>query len=635
MIKTASTLGALVGIGLLTLEASANRNADGAPATPPNILVILLDDVGPDQLQCYDPSFAGLNVDPGSNLYTQPYPYAPTPNISSLARNGVRFTRAFTSPVCSPSRAMLMTGRYSFRNQIGHIITANGNSRDLAPTFAEPQNSRIPQLPSDQVTIAELVASLAPNYELGMFGKWHLSASKCAVGENIETSVLPPPFGLGDVDSEDHPYKVGWQIFRGLRGNIISRPTPQSEDCVPPQRASYFNWFYVHEPFAMQSPGYILCPTLTGLSTCLQPIITFPAATPYTLDDSVMELREEFVTPVVRQDVQDFVLQAEASGNPWLAVWAPQACHGPFTWPPEELHDYGSDPFESDLGANLWPRFRALLQAFDTELGKLRAALSAGPGVTIWDRTVVILLSDNGTDENVMKAATDPNLDGVPGIIDPYVSPGDYIDPVSMLPAVPQPFPSQPTRFKGSPYVSGSNMPCIISGPVVTSPGRVHDGLVDMVDIFSTIRELVGIDADWPIDTNGPNPGYAIDGISLCRVLQDVPDPNRRRESMALMFSPNGPFDLAGDTRLFRVGYAREEVTGEIYHLVRQQWVNENLGAWDLVINEPDHLYQLCDTAGVNVDTQEVNDLASTQSALLTSIADQMRALLLTPDVFQ
>ena len=58
-------------------------------------------------------------------------------------------------------------------------------------------------------------------------------------------------------------------------------------------------------------------------------------------------------------------------------------------------------------------------------------------------------------------------------------------------------------------------------------------------------------------------------------------------------------------------------------------------GAWDLVVNEPDRLYQLCDAAGDNVDTQQVNDLSATESALLTSMADQMRALLLTPDVFQ
>src|SRR6266536_3169690 len=67
----------------------------------PNIVILLADDLGYGELGC------------------QGNPQIPTPNIDSIARNGVRFTGGYvTAPVCSPSRAGLMTGRYQTR--FGH-----------------------------------------------------------------------------------------------------------------------------------------------------------------------------------------------------------------------------------------------------------------------------------------------------------------------------------------------------------------------------------------------------------------------------------------------------------------------------------------------------------------------------------
>src|SRR6187401_906578 len=64
----------------------------------PNIILILADDVGYKSLTCN-----------GGNLYS-------TPNIDKLAQKGMRFTQCHASPVCSPSRFLLLTGKYNFRN---------------------------------------------------------------------------------------------------------------------------------------------------------------------------------------------------------------------------------------------------------------------------------------------------------------------------------------------------------------------------------------------------------------------------------------------------------------------------------------------------------------------------------------
>ena len=114
-----------------------------------NCIIIIADDVSPD----YFASF-GTTTD-----------VAQTPNISALAQNGVRFTNAWATPVCSPTRAGLLTGRYSFRTGVGEVITNNATS----------------QLDTSEVTIAELLQQHAPTlYNTGLAGKWHLHSNTAA-----------------------------------------------------------------------------------------------------------------------------------------------------------------------------------------------------------------------------------------------------------------------------------------------------------------------------------------------------------------------------------------------------------------------------------------------------------------------
>ena len=68
-----------------------------AQTKKPNIIYILADDLGIDGLSCY-----------GADLYK-------TPVIDKLAKEGIRYTNAYTAPLCGPSRALILTGRYAFR----------------------------------------------------------------------------------------------------------------------------------------------------------------------------------------------------------------------------------------------------------------------------------------------------------------------------------------------------------------------------------------------------------------------------------------------------------------------------------------------------------------------------------------
>jgi arylsulfatase A-like enzyme len=138
------------------------------PAVRPNIVLILADDLG----------YAGVGVQGCAGI--------PTPSVDSIARNGVRFTNGYVSaPLCSPTRAGLMTGRYQQR--FGHE-TNPGPINQAQPDFG---------LSLAETTIAERLKKLG--YVTGMFGKWHLG--------------FEPQF---------HPTKRGFDEFFGFLGGAHS-----------------------------------------------------------------------------------------------------------------------------------------------------------------------------------------------------------------------------------------------------------------------------------------------------------------------------------------------------------------------------------------------------------------------------
>ncbi len=143
----------LLALASPTLEA-ADRASDR-----PNIVVILVDDMGFSDLGCY-----------GSELAT--------PNLDKLAANGVRFTQFHNTARCCPTRAALLTGLYPHQAGVGHMTEqhrdADGN---VMPGYSGHLNDRC-------VTIAELLKPAG--YFTAMAGKWH-------VGQNFGVT----PWGRG------------------------------------------------------------------------------------------------------------------------------------------------------------------------------------------------------------------------------------------------------------------------------------------------------------------------------------------------------------------------------------------------------------------------------------------------------
>ncbi|MEZ4321012.1 MAG: sulfatase-like hydrolase/transferase [Myxococcota bacterium] len=148
--------------------------ADTGPAPwtgPPNLLVFLVDDMGPERFDLYDLAA----------------PAARTPVIDAVAEAGVVFDRAYATPLCSSTRAALLTGRLAFRNGIGAAI---------------PQFSGI-ELPASELTIPEALAASDTPWSTAAFGKWHLAAQNAP-------------------DVATHPNRQGFAHFEGVISNPAS-----------------------------------------------------------------------------------------------------------------------------------------------------------------------------------------------------------------------------------------------------------------------------------------------------------------------------------------------------------------------------------------------------------------------------
>lgn len=124
---------------------------------PPNFVFFLVDDLGWTDLGCF-----------GSSFYE-------TPNIDRLAATGVRFTNAYAAnPVCSPTRASILTGKHPTRLPITTWIDSDGNNQPdqwdrNTPLLPAPYLDR---LPHEEVTIAEALKEAG--YATFFAGKWHL-----------------------------------------------------------------------------------------------------------------------------------------------------------------------------------------------------------------------------------------------------------------------------------------------------------------------------------------------------------------------------------------------------------------------------------------------------------------------------
>lgn len=427
------------------------RADEPPPPSPPNILIVLVDDMGIDMLASFGP---------GEDLPA-------LPNMEALASQGLSFRSAWSMPVCSPTRASIMTGRLPFRTGVGDSISPG--SHDLR---------------ADELTLPELVASGSGGlYATAAFGKWHL-ANDALAGPSA-------------------PNAAGWQHFEGFHGNLYP---PHIVD-PPPYDFFFFEKLTNGEPSEVH--GYA------------------------TIDQ-----------------VDWFLTWVEAQTQPWLAYMAFNSAHEPWSAPPDGTYSVDlaqAGPPEQDPR----PYYKAMLETLDGEIGRML------DGIAPWsDDTLVILLGDNGT---------------------------------------PTPIPVAPfDAAKGKPtlYQGGVQVPLIVAGPGVATPGGECHALVNTTDLFVTVAELAGLDVDALLP-----PDLEHDSISFAPYLADPTLPSTRKFVYAEKFKPNGygPYTQWDQVmRNARYKLLRRSVgSHEFFDLQEDPLELDNLLQSGLSMTEARHLRQL------------------------------------------
>ena len=225
MLRVSSCVLFACAVGLTVLSAR------GAPEDRPNVIVILADDLGYGDLGSY------------GNRQIR------TPSLDRLAAEGTRLTDFHSaSPVCSPTRAALLTGRYPQRAGIGGVV------------YAAPQRNRHHGLFQSELTFAEVMRGAG--YDTAVVGKWHLGYRKQfnPVRHGFDTF---RGYVSGNVDYFSHVDGEGFADWwnndtkieeDGYSTHLITRA---AVEFVEAQRAGPFCLYIAHEaphsPF--QGPG--------------------------------------------------------------------------------------------------------------------------------------------------------------------------------------------------------------------------------------------------------------------------------------------------------------------------------------------------------------------------------------------
>ncbi len=322
--------------GLLCMAGCLNRTSERGDSNP-NIIFILADDLGYGDLGCY-----------GQELIE-------TPNIDLLAANGMKFTQHYSgSPVCAPSRCVLLTGLHS-----GHAyIRGNdewgdrGEVWDYRAMIADSTLEGQRPLPAGTTTIGTLLQ--AEGYRTGMVGKW----------------------GLGAPHTEGIPNRQGFDFFCGY-------------NCQRQAHTYYPVHLYLNEN------------RLSLDNDTVAPHATLePGVDPYDRESYSNFNLSEYAPDVMFSEMIRFI---EGSGeDPFFLYWASPIPHvalqAPARWIDYYVEKFGDEePYSGERGyfPSRYPHatYAAMISYLDERIGQLIQKLKEEG---MYENTLIIFSSDNG-----------------------------------------------------------------------------------------------------------------------------------------------------------------------------------------------------------------------------------------------
>ena len=323
-----------------------------ADASRPNIVLILVDDMGWSDVGCY-----------GSEI--------PTPHIDALAEQGLRFTQFYNTGRCCPTRAALLTGLYSHQTGVGHMTDDKGPEH---PAYRGHLNDRC-------VTLGNVLGSAG--YLTALTGKWHVG--------NKEQSMWPLQRGF------DRFYGVpegGGFYFKVKSGRSVAEGNEVvfSEDQQPPEGwYSTDEWVtsglrFIDEAQAAEKPFFLhLCHNAPH----------FPLQAP---QEDIDRFRGKYRNGW--QPLREARYQRQLEMGLVKADW-------PLSELPDDLPEWSELTDEKrDRFDHLMAIYAAVMERMDRSIGTLVAGLKERG---VLDNTLILFLSDNGGNA---ESGVDGRLDG-------------------------------------------------------------------------------------------------------------------------------------------------------------------------------------------------------------------------------
>jgi arylsulfatase len=474
-----------------------------APAGAPNIVLVLVDDMGYSDLGCY-----GSEID--------------TPNVNRLAAEGIRYTNFHVTPLCSPTRAALMTGLNPHNAGLGMVA-------NCAPGFPGYAG----ELAENTATMAEILR--ANGYATFIVGKWHL---------------------VRDEDFSEAGPKHAWPLQRGfdrfygyLTGPAFFHQPPYLiEDNHAVDLDAYPEGYYFTDDITDRAISMVRS---VKAANPAKPFFLYFAHgavhAPLHVKSGDLEIYKDAYHAgwdVVRE--RRFRRQQELGVMPEGTVLPPRNSephHEVKAW--EALSDR-----EKELFARYMAIYAGMVDNIDQNFGRLRAAIEQ---LGEWDNTIVVFMSDNGASREGEQDGTAMWGRSSFAFLSEGADPASafeldyaYLD----LMGGPRTFPHYPRGwamvsntpfrlYKRNTHNGGQQVPLILSWParLRSAAGSFRRQYAYVTDILPTLLDLAGLQA--PAERNGI-PVKPIQGTSFAPTIADPAAPAPHREQYYEMFGHRG-----------------------------------------------------------------------------------------------
>lgn len=431
----------LILVGAALLAACSGTTEESDSQQRPNIIVIMADDLAYSDIEPY-----GGEID--------------TPNLARLAQNGMTFTYFHTSPMCSPSRAMLLTGVEQHRTGYGAMAEFLADNQKSVPGYEGYLNDRV-------LTIAEILRD--NGYRTYMSGKWHLGRQSEPSSRGFDRSFTLIEGASSHFDNSGYAQYTPTVTY--LRDG---KPTELPED------------FYSTDSYTDELIQYLEEGREEGKPFFAYLAYSAPHWPLHAPEETIAKYEGQYEEGWTALRQQRFEGLKKAGIIPADAEIAPPHPDVP-AW--ESL-----TPDERKRQAKIMAVYAAMVDRIDQNIGRLLAHLEKTGEL---DNTIILFTSDNGpeaidfTSDPIFPPATDWIAANFDNSIENLGGPKSY------------PFYGRPWAQAGAgghryykTFISqgGIHVPLIMSWPGRIDSGGKTRTFATMLDIAPTLMEIVSVD---------------------------------------------------------------------------------------------------------------------------------------------